>query len=138
MQITFVHDAEGDFWTLRYGDTKLRNAGDVVAWRTAVWKELEKIGQRRVDILIDMTDFAMEPAIAPLYAPITKKMSDDHARAVVRYGKLDAQTVRALQIAQSKIGYVIKVEPDREAAIKALENIRSTRSRGSRPSIPDR
>lgn len=138
MDITLVHDVEGDFWTLRYGATKLRNAGDVVAWRTAVWKELEKLGERRVDLLIDMTEFAMEPAVAPMYAPITKKMSDDHARAVVRYGKLDPKTTQALQIAQAKIGYPIKVEADRAAAMKALETIRSTRSRGSRPSIPDR
>jgi hypothetical protein len=138
LDITLVHDAEGDFWTLRYGATKLQSAGDIVAWRTAVWKELEKIGTRRVDIVIDMTEFSMDPAVAPMYAPITKKMSDDHARAVVRYGKLDAKTVKALQIAQAKIGYPIKVEPDRAAALKTLETIRSTRSRGSRPSIPDR
>src|SRR5437867_8056525 len=138
MAISLTHDAEHDVWLLSYGATKLASAGDVIAWRTAVWKELEKLGDRRADILIDMTEFSMVPAVAPLYAPIAKGISDQHARAIVRFGKVDAKTTQALQIAATKIGYPIKLEPDFDAAMKSIENIRSQRSRGSRPSIPDR
>ncbi len=136
--ISLTHDVEHDVWTLHYGTTRLASASDVIAWRAAVWTELEKLGERRADLLIDMTEFSMEPAVAALYAPIAKGISDQHARAIVRFGKPDAKTTQALQIAATKIGYPIKVEPDFDSAMKAIEHIRSTRSRGSRPSIPDR
>lgn len=138
MDITVSHDNDLDLWTLTYVGVHLKEMRDVVDWRNKLMAAADKFGGKRVDILIDFTGFELEASMVPLYARITKEFADKHVRCVIRYGAISPKTAASLSAASKTVGYPLRVERDRDIALTAMQRIRGERTRGSRPSIPDK
>ena len=79
--------------------------------------ELCKVGDARIDLLIDLGGVDVDPALAELFIAMTTDVAEPRARALLFFGS-DAR-------------FGIDVHPTRSAALRHLETIRDERSSGS-------
>lgn len=126
MQVTLSYAPAHGCWTFVFEDVNLRSAADIDRWKILVYRELEKLKGRRAYLLVDMRGFRLHPDVAPLYGEVARDIIDRHALAVVRYAPDDdGISAAAIRLAAIKQRFASNIFPSRNAALEALDMMRS-------------
>jgi hypothetical protein len=119
MSIALSVNLDDGVWTLSQRRVALLDAEDFAAWRNGVLRALSLL-DRPVDLLVDLAGLTLHPSIAPAYALVL--LESPRTRSVYYYGAGRATTA-ALKLAYA----FVRLHPDRDAALAALEDDRAGR-----------
>ncbi|HEY6723795.1 MAG TPA: hypothetical protein VI197_07170 [Polyangiaceae bacterium] len=124
MEIILTHDAEHDVWTIGHVDVQLRSAKSVSEWRRIVLSKLEAHVSDKVDLLIDLHGFEIEPSFADAYGRVSHEIRRRFARSVIRYGPEGKFTSASIRLQSIRNGQASMIFASRDEALTALRTIR--------------
>jgi hypothetical protein len=122
MDIRLSYDAVLGAWELTHHAARIESAADVAEWKRQLTRELAKLGDVPVYVLIDVSQFDVADSMMLEYGRTVASIAH-HFHGVVRYGAPE-RTRAAVMLESTQFGFPSNLYPDRESAIKALERIR--------------
>ncbi len=127
MRVWLEQSAGDGIWTIRHDDVRLADSTAIDEWRTLLLDELQsKVGSQRVPLLIDLSGFSLDPALAPAYGPVAKKVVSEYATVAVRYGPEGTLTSASLRTAAIKQGFASNICDSRETAVELLGRLQNS------------
>ncbi len=124
MRLELNHDPQLDVWTLRHFDVAIRTHADIDTWRELLRAELGKLGGKRVDLLISLDGFTLDPSLAEAYGRVAKEVASQHTRTLIRYGSEADMTTTAIRLGAVLSRFPSNIFPDRRHALSALDRAR--------------
>ncbi len=110
-------------YTLRRDSVVIDSRQAVAEWKRKLDSAMRTLGSERVYLLIDVTGFEIDPAFAAEYGKVAKRMVEDRALAVLRYGDLKGMTASTVRLQAVIHKFSSNVFRDRAAALVALDQI---------------
>lgn len=125
MKFEMTYDAKLDAWTLTHRDVRLQSLADVREWERGVRDLMEKVTEP-ISLLIDLTNFFVAPEMGPEFGSLIKGFVMPRTRALLRYGQVDEMTRMAIQLQATVNRFPLNLYPDRESAVQALAQLRTS------------
>ena len=130
-EVRITYDAAIDVATMTFKNVVVVTPDDALKIRDLAVPQLVALG-KRVDLLIDLTDFVVRPSGMRAYGEMRAKLLADHTLSSFRYGG-DAQTKSSVFTTAVLDGTSGNVTTTREEALRALLVARQKRLGGGSP-----
>jgi hypothetical protein len=124
MIVSLEHDLEHDVWTIRHNDVHIRTSRDVDDWRAQLDAGFLQLAGQKAFILIDLSDFKIDPNMMDEYGKNAKEIVGKHALGAIRYGGKHAETKTEILLQSIANNFPANIFPDRQSALRAVEKMR--------------
>ena len=110
-----------DACTITHQSVRLETAADVASWRAQLMQQIQAVvGSDRVYLLVDYSDFKVNPSVAEAYGKVAEELRIRFAKEVFRYGATDPLSSASARLQSLRRTHNANMFVTRQQAIAAL------------------
>ncbi len=122
MNVFVILEPALDACTITHDAVHLRTPEDIAKWEELLFGKMEKmVGNRRVYLLVDFTDFSVAAGLAHEYGRVAEELRRRFAKDVFRYGASDPHSALSARLQSLKRAHLSNIFETREEAVATLE-----------------